>query len=287
MATGALARYYDRLARWNRVGQAFGYGGGRSTLTVHRALADPAAGGRPTFTRIHDLLFAELTDATPRRMLDAGCGLGGSMLAGAQRFRDLAATGLTLSPSQAQQANSVASERRLDGRVHALVRSFDDPPHGPFDLIIAIESLAHSTDPAASVGALARVLAPGGTFVIVDDMPEAEAAPSGDLTVFKAGWHCPVLAGSMTYRGAVTRAGLTVRAERDLTPDCRPREPARIAALMRVNRAARRLVPSPAVGQVLDAHLGGLALERLLRTGAVRYRMIVASRPDTVGIRVS
>jgi SAM-dependent methyltransferase len=287
MTTGVLARYYDRLARWNRIAQLFGYGGGRSTLTVHRGLADPAAHGRPTFTRIHDILFAELADTTPRRMLDAGCGLGGTMLACVERFREIAATGLTLSTSQAQQANSAAAARRLDGRVQALVRSFDDPPRGPFDLIIAIESLAHSNDPAASVTALAGVLATGGRFVIVDDMPEPDAGSSADLIVFKTGWNCPVLAGSATYRAALTRGGLTVLEEHDLTPECRPRSAGRTAMLMMANRVARRLLPSPAVRQVLDAHLGGLALERLLRTGAVRYRMIVARRPDTTGIRVS
>ena len=36
-ATGA---YYDRLARWTAVVARIGYGGGRRSLTAHRALAD-------------------------------------------------------------------------------------------------------------------------------------------------------------------------------------------------------------------------------------------------------
>jgi SAM-dependent methyltransferase len=286
MGSGAVARYYDRLGRWNRIAQLLGYGGGQSTHTVHRALADPEAQGRPTFTRIHDILFAELAGTPPRRMLDAGCGLGGTMMAFAERFRDLSATGLTLSESQAQQANGWMARRGLDGRVHALVRSFDDPPRGPFDLIVAIESLAHSENPSASIAALSRVLAPNGTLIIVDDMPEPEADRSEDLRVFKAGWHCPVLADRAAYRSALTRGGVNIQSERDLTSDCRPRSFLAISLLMRLNRLVRHLSPSPGVRQVLDAHLGGLALERLLRRREVRYRLILA-RPKSSAIQVS
>lgn len=70
--------------------------------------------------------------------------------------------GLTLSPSQAATANAEAARRQLMSRVRADVRSYDAPPAGPFDLVVAIESLAHSLDPARSVAALAATLAPGG-----------------------------------------------------------------------------------------------------------------------------
>ena len=82
-----LASYYNRLSRWTRVAHLFGYGGGRDALTVHRALADPAAAGRVTATRLHDLLLESVPHLTNPRVLDAGCGLGGTMIdmAGAGR----------------------------------------------------------------------------------------------------------------------------------------------------------------------------------------------------------
>ena len=63
----ALAAYYDRLALWTAVARVAGYGGGRGTLTVHRALADPLTGGRPTTTRLHDVLAAALPPLPPAR----------------------------------------------------------------------------------------------------------------------------------------------------------------------------------------------------------------------------
>ena len=283
MSTGSLATYYDRLGRWNRAARAFGFGGGTSTMTVHRALADPRARGRATYTRLHDVLMEQLPAFEAPRILDAGCGLGGTMLALA-RERHATCVGLTLSRSQADCANAAAARVGLSSTVRALVQSYDSPPAGPFDVIVAIESLAHSADPAASVTALARVLAPGGYLAIVDDMPEGSAAGSPDLDTFKRGWQCPVLLTASGYHEVFARAGLDRVSQLDLTDHCRPRASTRLAQLMVINRLVHRLVPSAASRQVMDSHLGGLALERLLRAGLIRYRLLIAQRPE---LRVS
>ena len=162
MSSGGVASYYDRLGRWNRVARALGFGGGHTTLTVHRALADPLAGGRETFTRLHDVLLERIPDRRGTRVLDAGCGLGGTMLMFATA-REATCIGVTLSESQATAANAAAERAGLSTRVQALVRSYDNPPPGPFDLVVAIESLAHSSDPVATVRGLASVLAPAGS----------------------------------------------------------------------------------------------------------------------------
>lgn len=279
MSSGSVASYYDRLGRWNRAARAFGFGGGHTTLTVHRALADPAAGGRATFTRLHDILLERIPFRPQLRVLDAGCGLGGTMLALAAA-RGATCVGLTLSDSQAATANAEAERAGAASRVQALIRSYDDPPPGPFDVVIAIESLAHSLDPTASVRRLAMVLAPAGLFVIVDDMPEVSANSQLDLSLFKRGWQCPVLASESAYVDVLTESGLTIDVRQDLTNQCRPRTLNRIAQLMWLNRLAHRVVQSRALEHVMDSHQGGLALERLLRSGHVRYRMLIASKPN-------
>lgn len=273
-----VATYYERLGRWNRLARVIGFGGGSGTMTVHRALADPRADGRVTFTRLHDVLLEQVGILAGPRALDAGCGLGGTMLTLAE---SLGATcvGLTLSPSQAATANAEAARRQLGARVRADVRSFDDPPPGPFDLIVAIESLAHSLDPARSVAALSETLAPGGRLIVVDDMPEPAAALLPDLEAFRRGWQCPVLWPAASYLEAFARAGLRVEVQLDLTPQCRPRSHGRIALLMAGNRLVRHW-PAEAFRQLMDSHYGGLALERLILEGRVHYRLLVARRPE-------
>ncbi|HEX7236614.1 MAG TPA: methyltransferase domain-containing protein [Gammaproteobacteria bacterium] len=273
----ALGGYYDRLARWTASARRFGYGGGHGKLTVHRALADPRAGGRPTVTRLHDVLLAALHAPPFGHVLDAGCGLGGTMLDLARRSA-ARFTGLTLSERQAAVGRAAAEKLGLADRIGIEVGSYDSPPQGPFDLAIAIESLAHSPHPEQSIGAIVARLAPGGRLAIVDDMPEPQARGTRDLELFRSGWRVPGLVVAAELDAMLARRGLTVVAHRDLTDEVRPRPPARIAALETLNRALRRLSPSAALRELLDSYRGGLALERLYRAALMRYRLVVAEK---------
>jgi len=272
-----LGAYYDRLARWTGWARSFGYGGGLGALTVHRALADPRAGGRPTPTRLHDLLLDALPSPPTRAVLDAGCGLGGTML-------DLAAhssatfTGLTLSERQAAIGRRAVANAGFGDRIAIRVASYDSPPDGPFELAIAIESLAHSLDPAASIAAIAARLEYGGCLAIADDVPTPSAAGTRDLELFKSGWQLPALLDAVRLDAALERGGLAVVSDRDLTPELRPRTLAAIARLEAVNRGLRRIAPSAGVRALLDSYRGGLALERLYRHSLVSYRLVVARK---------
>jgi SAM-dependent methyltransferase len=274
---GALALYYDRLARWTEHARSFGYGGGYESLTVHRALADPRAHGRPTVTRLHDVLLAVLPEAPSGRVLDAGCGLGGTML-------DLAArsaarfTGLTMSERQARVGRSAAVEAGLASRVDIEVRDYDAPPEGPFDLALMIESLAHSPDPESTLGAIAARLRPGGRLAIVDDMPQPQARGSRDLALFQSGWRAPAPLGAGELQSALARRDFAIVAERDLTDELRPRTLANLARLEKLNRMLHRVAPSAGLRALLDSYHGGLALERLYRARLMQYRLIVAEK---------
>jgi SAM-dependent methyltransferase len=271
-----IGTYYDRLGRWTRALRPLGYGGGSDHLTVHRFLADPRQGGRPSPTRIHDIILERLTPALPARprLLDAGCGLGGTLLALVGRL-DGSGIGLTLSPSQQRRAEAAARAQGIGDRVTVRVQSYDTPPPGPFDLIVAIESLAHSPSPEATLTALAAVLAPGGCLAIVDDMPEPGGSDAGALQRFKVGWQAPVLWGRDDYERQLRALGMTLIVDEDLTPAMHVRSAPQIRRLEAWNRVLYRLIPNAGLRGVLDSYDGGLALERLYAAGAMTYRLMV------------
>jgi SAM-dependent methyltransferase len=273
-ATGA---YYDGLSRWTTWLAAFGYGGGRGTLTAHRALADPLAGNRPTFTRVHDLVADALPSPLVGRVLDAGCGLGGTMLDLATRGT-ATFVGLTLSERQATVARRAIAAAGLGERIVVRVASYDAAPAGPFDIVLAIESLAHSPQPAATLATLATRLAPGGWLAIVDDLPHPEARGTRDLALFQSGWRVPAPLTAAQLAASLEHCGLVLAAERDLTGELRPRTLRRIAQLETLNRALRRVAPSAALRTLLDSFRGGLALERLYAMGLMSYRLVVARK---------
>jgi SAM-dependent methyltransferase len=180
---------------------------------------------------------------------------------------------------QVARGTAEAARRGLAERVRFAVQSYDDALPGPFDLAIAIESLIHSVDPAASIANIAAALAPGGHLVVVDDMPEPGGRDEADLALFRRMWRCPVAPEVGAWRAAMAAAGLEIVAERDLTALQLLRPPDELAAPLA--RQKRRAFWLGLVGGGLreQADIGGMTLELLHGRGAMRYRLMVGRRP--------
>ena len=270
----SLDRYYDRLTLYARLARWLGADAGYGTATVHRALR-PAKSGESPFEVVHRLVDAELGPAALRRLLDAGCGLGGTSFYFA-RQRGVHCDGISLSAHQVHAATENARKAGLDERCRFQVASFDGPlPPLCYDAVVAIESLAHAPDLAASIANLAKSLAPGGRLVVVDDVADP-AADARDAALFKAGWQVPSFVPHATWLAAFTDAGLRVASDVDLTARIVQRRAWQRAALVGLNAAARGLVPQADLRAVLASHRGGLALERLYAHGQSAYRLFVA-----------
>jgi SAM-dependent methyltransferase len=264
-----LARYYDRLARYTRLARLFGWGGGDADSAVRRALigADGRASPRTT-----ENLVAEAAGALRApRILDAGCGLGGLGLALLARFGGTL-DGISLSAEQIARATAEAAQRGAAARFR--VASYDDPLDGQYDLIVAVEALAHSPDLARSLANLARGLAPSGKLIVVDDVRVCPAADP-DAQAFLAGWHVPSFVDDEAWRADLASAGLRLERADDLSDRLVHRAPGSRERLERWNRRVHRFVP--ALRDLLDSHWGGLALERLHTRKAARYKLFAAS----------
>lgn len=102
--------------------------------------------------------------AAPRRILDIGCGYGGTVRAFAQAGDQ--ALGLEIDPQLAEYA--ALNVAGIDG---AQVRCADvmttDPASlGEFDLIFCSDVVEHVSDPDVLLRSVPRLLAPGGRFVM-------------------------------------------------------------------------------------------------------------------------
>ena len=112
------------------------------------------------------LAFGEVDHAS--RILDSGCGVGGSSRYLAQKF-DAEALGFTLSPVQAAAAAAYNATAGLADRV--TIRAQDvytlDPSTPPFDLVWSLESAEHMADKQALFDLFYRHLAPGGRLLMI------------------------------------------------------------------------------------------------------------------------
>lgn len=106
-------------------------------------------------------------ESMPQSILDVGCGIGGSTLYLASKYR-ASAVGITLSPVQAARAMVRAETAGLAGHVgfqvaDALAMPFED--HS-FDLVWSLESGEHMPDKEQFLRECCRVLKPGGRFIM-------------------------------------------------------------------------------------------------------------------------
>jgi SAM-dependent methyltransferase len=274
-----VAAYYDWLSRFQSLVTKLGHSGGFSPLTVHRLLTSDRPGVSAADV-VHDRLRAAIGDLRSPRVVDAGCGIGGTIFYLHGRLGGRY-DGLTLSAVQRARAVREAARRGLSLHCRFHVRSYDEPlddlvPDGA-DLIVAIESLAQAVDPAGSIRNLAAVLRPGGRLAIIDDVPlDALSDADPDFVAFRQGWSCHAVARESALLAALRAAGLEVEVHEDLTALVPLRDTGKLERLVRANRRWHRLVGSTRAGTVVDALHGGLMLERLYHRGLMRYRFLLA-----------
>ena len=281
-----LSRYYHWLSWFQRVTSWFGDGGGYRSLTVHRLLAssDPTISGADV---VHERILAVVGSLHAPRVVDAGCGFGGTIFY-LQRRLGGEYHGLTVSPAQRAHAEREARRRGVSAVCRFHLRSYDDDLRdvaaGGADVVVAIESLAHSVNPARTIVNLADLVRPGGWLVIVDDVPDDRLlGTDADFAVFRDGWRCPAIASRAAIRAALFESNLVVEADDDLTSLVARRDPVVLERLVRSNRRWRAWAGWMSAGELIDSLYGGLMLERLYRRGLMQYRLVAARRTAASG----
>jgi tocopherol O-methyltransferase len=116
---------------------------------------------------IEELLKWSQVDSASN-ILDVGCGIGGSTLYLANKYQ-ANATGITLSPVQAERAKERARGLGLGERVNFQVANALEMPFADnsFDLVWSLESGEHMPDKVKFLQECHRVLKPGGKLIMV------------------------------------------------------------------------------------------------------------------------
>jgi tocopherol O-methyltransferase len=152
------------------------------------------------------------------RVLDAGCGVGGSAIWLAQN-RGARVSGITLVDRQVELAQRFAKERKVEHLVDfscqdMLNTSFDS---GTFDVVWNIESLCHAVDVDAYFDHVIDLLHDGGCFACTDLCAGPTRDPAVEHIVCD-GWAMAALRDPRDIERALIRHGFTNMEFVDLTP---------------------------------------------------------------------
>jgi cyclopropane fatty-acyl-phospholipid synthase-like methyltransferase len=125
------------------------------------------------------------------RVLDAGCGIGGSGIFLARQL-GCRVEGITLSEKQVRTARKLAAEKELDhlltfSRQNYLATDFDDVS---FDFVWAIESFGSAPEKAGFFREMHRILKPGGKILFADTFKpySYDLAEDADMQTMLNGW---------------------------------------------------------------------------------------------------
>ena len=117
---------------------------------------------------VHELVKWSGLDTLPKgsRILDVGCGIGGSSRILA-KYYGFNVTGITISPAQVKRARELTpNQLNCDFQVmDALDLKFED---GLFDGIWSVEAGAHMNDKTKFADEMLRTLRPGGYLALAD-----------------------------------------------------------------------------------------------------------------------
>ncbi|MEM7199468.1 MAG: methyltransferase domain-containing protein [Planctomycetota bacterium] len=280
-----LCRLYDNLARYHWLRRRLAACAPGEGLELHKRLVAPPSDtdGPPAGTAgLHDWLWQQLGAPPAPTVLDVGCGFGASVLRWATT-QPGTFVGLGASAYQVQRARREAERAGVADRCSFVLQSYDQPIAGPFDRVVAVEALLHAQDLAATLANVAAAMAPGARLVAVEDVAADDAvAADPDAAELLQRWSTAGLPSLATWRRACAAAGLHVERVHDLTAQVQPRPASVLARSERRLKALRRAMPVAAARAVLDAFLGGIALERLYAKGATRY-VVVAARLEAGG----
>jgi SAM-dependent methyltransferase len=176
---------------------AFAEGGGVGWAEYGDDLRDgQAAGNRPQFHHLMADWLGQIPDVHERlsspgtRVADVACGQGWSTIAIARAYPNARVDGMDLDAPAIEQARRNAAGTDVADRVTFHSRDAADPAlEGVFDLVTIFEAVHDLSQPVAVLEAARRLLAPGGTMIVMDErVAEQFTAPGDDIERFMYGF---------------------------------------------------------------------------------------------------
>jgi len=254
------------------------------SLGFHFGLADESTSSlAESITNTNAFLAERAGVVAGTRVLDAGCGVGGSAIWLA-RERGARVVGISLVDRQIELACGFARERGVEGLATFAIRDmletgFED---ASFDVVWNIESLCHVADIDGYLAHVSALLVDGGRFACIDVCSGHIADADGQKRICE-GWALAALRSTEDIASALARAGFVEIEVMDLT--ARALRSAQALEAMTSRAWLEIRVNQTFIGQsplaCYEGHVrAALTMAQGMRTGTTSLGHVLARRPN-------
>lgn len=217
-----------------------------------------------------------------KRVLDAGCGLGGPAVALAREY-GVRVTGLTIVEPHVALAADYAEQQGVGHLVEFRHGDFMDMPFpdASFDMVTNQESYCYAPDGLAYLRGVLRILKPGGHWRMLDALvsgkPMTEAQEAVHVSL-QRGFRTPrPLSSSHELLATLDQAGFEGIRERNLDAEVAPA----VESLRKRWKLLVLLTPPPKPEEIVyhEFMQAAVDFDRGLQEGFFTYRLVSATKP--------
>ncbi len=238
---------------------------------IHRRLYPPGIKKKAEAAIYSNHLILEIIkERRAERILDLGCGVGGTMRYLKDRYpADYRGTTI----SQVQRNLAIALETEIE------VADFQDSEwfekQNPFDVVFALESLQHNPDHQNLARNILKLCKPGTIFIVVDDfLFHAESSLPRKMKLikrFKKHWYAHGYTGTNEFISVYENEGFILKERQDLSGYMKKNP----VTTFLVGLFSRFILFSSLKSPALDNIIGGNALKQLQQMRCSGYFKIV------------
>lgn len=191
-----------------------------NSLAIHYGYWDEKVKSFPqSLLRMNEVMMEAAAIKSSDKVLDAGCGIGGSSIFLAKNL-GCGVTGISLSEKQVTQAKALAVKQKIEDKTEFKVMNYcaTNFSDKSFDIVWGCESICYADDKEQFIKEAWRLLKPGGRLVVADGfVTDLNNNNHPTIRSWLDGWQVNYLDSPQRFQGFMNSAGFQNILYRDIS----------------------------------------------------------------------